>query len=213
MPTGDGQALLRRRPDVREAERALAANVARVGVYTADLYPTITLGGSALESATKLGNLASTGGLSYLVGPLLSWSFPNTLAVRAQIREANATASGSLAAFQQTVLQALQDVETSLVAYQGELRRNKLLSNADQGQRHAFALVQIRYREGSASYADLLNAETALVNADTTLAASDQALASDQVTVFKSLGGGWEQAPTVTPLPLADAERGRKPGR
>ncbi len=210
VPTGDGQALIRRRPDVREAERELAANVARVGVYTADLYPTITLGGSALESATKLGNLASTGGLSYLVGPLLSWSFPNTLAVQAQIREARAAASGTLASFQQTVLQALQDVETSLVAYQGELRRNKLLSNADQGQRHGFDLVQIRYREGSASYIDLLNAETNLVNADIALADSSQALASDQVTVFKSLGGGWEQAPPVAPLPIGDARRGGK---
>ena len=208
VPTGDGQALIRRRPDVREAERQLAANVARIGVATADLYPTITLGGSAMEEATKLGNLASTGGLSYLVGPLLSWSFPNTVAVRAQIREARAAASASLANFQQTVLQALQDVETSLVTYQGELRRNKSLKGADDGQRHAFALVQVRYREGSASYLDLLNAETNLVNADLALADSDQALASDQVTVFKSLGGGWEQAPPVTPLPIPDGKKG-----
>ena len=206
IPVGDGQALIRRRPDVREAERQLAGNVARIGVATADLYPTITLGGSAAESATKLGNLASTGGLSYLVGPLLSWSFPNTLAVQAQIREARAAASASLANFQQTVLQALQDVETSLVAYQGELRRNKSLKGADDAQRHAFDLVQIRYREGSASYLDLLNTETNLVNADLALADSDQALASDQVTVFKSLGGGWEQAPPVTPLGLPDAK-------
>ena len=206
VPTGDGEALIRRRPDVREAERQLAANVARVGVATADLYPTITLGGSAAESATKLGNLASTGGLSYLVGPLLSWSFPNTLAVRAQIREARAAASASLANFQQTVLQALQDVETSLVAYQGELRRNKSLFGADQGQRHAFTLVQVRYHEGSASYIDVLNAETNLVNADLALADSDQAMASDQVTVFKSLGGGWEQAPSLTPLPIPDGK-------
>ncbi len=208
VPVGDGQALIRRRPDVREAERQLAANVARIGVATADLYPTITIGGSAAESATKLGNLASTGGLSYLIGPLLSWSFPNTLAVQAQIREARAAASGSLANFQQTVLQALQDVETSLVAYQGELRRNKSLKGADDAQRHAFDLQRIRYREGSASYLDLLTAETNLVNADLALADSDQAMASDQVTVFKSLGGGWEQAPPVTPLPIPDGKKG-----
>ncbi len=208
VPVGDGQALIRRRPDLREAERQLAGNVARIGVATADLYPTITIGGSAAESATKLGNLASTGGLSYLIGPLLSWSFPNTLAVQAQIREARAAASASLANFQQTVLQALQDVETSLVAYQGELRRNKSLKGADDAQRHAFDLQRIRYREGSASYLDLLTAETNLVNADLALADSDQALASDQVTVFKSLGGGWEQAPPVTPLPIPDSKKG-----
>ena len=208
IPTGDGQALIRRRPDVRQAERQLAGNVARIGVATADLYPTVTLGGTAEEEATKLGNLASVGGLSYLLGPLISWSFPNTLAVQAQIREARATASASLANFQQTLLQALQDVETSLVAYQGELRRNKSLKGADDAQRRAFDLVQIRYREGSASYLDLLNAETNLVNADLVLADSDQAQASDQVTVFKSLGGGWEQAPNVTPPPIADAKKG-----
>ena len=208
VPAGDGEALIRRRPDVRQAERQLAGNVARIGVATADLYPDITLGGTAEEEATKLGNLASVGGLSYLLGPLISWSFPNTLAVQAQIREARATASASLANFQQTVLQALQDVETSLVAYQGELRRNKSLKGADDSQRHAFDLVQIRYREGSASYLDLLNAETNLVNADLALADSDLALASDQVTVFKSLGGGWEQAPTITPLPIADGKKG-----
>ncbi len=207
MPTGDGQALFRRRPDVREAERQLAGNVARIGVATADLYPTITLGGSAAESATKLGNLASTGGLSYLIGPLLSWSFPNNLAVRAQIREARAAASASLAGFQATVLQALQDVETSLVSYQGELRRNKSLKGSDDGQRHAFMLTQVRYREGSASYLDLLAAETNLVNADLALADSDQLLASDQVTVFKALGGGWEDAPGLTPLPLPEARK------
>ena len=110
VPTGEGEALIRRRPDVRQAERQLAGNVARVGVATANLYPDITLGGSAEEEATKLGNLASVGGLSYLIGPLISWSFPNTLAVQAQIREARATASASLANFQATVLQALQDV-------------------------------------------------------------------------------------------------------
>ena len=208
VPVGDGQALIRRRPDVREAERQLAGNVARIGVATADLYPTITLGGSAQETATQLGQLASTGGLSYLVGPLLSWSFPNTLAVQAQIREARAAASGSLANFQQTVLQALQDVETSLATYQGELQRNHSLRGADDQQHHAFTLTQVRYREGSASYLDLLTAETNLVNADLSLADSDQALASDQATVFKSLGGGWEQAPSAIPPGIPDAKKG-----
>ena len=210
VPVGDGAALIRRRPDVRQAERQLAANVARIGVATADLYPTVTLGGSAQEEASKLGNLASVGSLSYLLGPLVSWSFPNTLATQARIRETRATASASLANFQATVLQALQDVETSLVTYQGELRRNHSLKGADDAQRHAFELAQIRYREGSISYLDLLNAETNLVNADISLATSNQAMASDQATVFKSLGGGWEQAPPVVSPAIPDAKTGGK---
>ena len=208
IPVGDGRDLIRRRPDVREAERQLAGAVARIGVSTADLYPTITLGGSAEEYATKLGHLASVGSLSYLLGPLISWSFPNTLAVQARIRESRAAASASLANFQATVLQALQDVETSLVTYQGELRRNHSLKGADDAQRHAFELAQVRYANGSISYLDLLNTETNLVNADLTLADSSQALASDQATVFKSLGGGWQQAPDVVPLGIPDAKAG-----
>jgi NodT family efflux transporter outer membrane factor (OMF) lipoprotein len=208
VPVGDGQALIRRRPDVRQAERRLAGDVSRIGVATADLYPTISLGGSAQIETTRLSQLASVGSLSYLLGPLISWSVPNTLVAQARIREARAAASASLASFQQTVLQALQDVETSLVSYQGELRRNHDLKGADDAQRHAFQLVQVRYREGSASFLDLLNAETNLVNADLSLADSDELLASDQATVFKALGGGWEQAPAVVPLGIPDGKKG-----
>jgi NodT family efflux transporter outer membrane factor (OMF) lipoprotein len=208
IPVGDGVALIRRRPDVRQAERQLAGNVARIGVSTAALYPDVTLGGSAQEVATRLGSLASVGSLSYLLGPVINWTFPNQVAVRARIRESRAAASASLAGFDQAVLQALQDVETSLVAYQGELRRNHSLKGADDAQRHAFQLAQVRYTNGSISYLDLLNAETNLVNADIQLADSGQALASDQATVFKALGGGWEQAPALTPPPIPDGKKG-----
>lgn len=211
IPTGDGAALLRRRPDVREAERQLASNVARIGVATADLYPTISLGATAATAGSTLGQLVSTSSLSYGIGPLLSWSFPNTLVAQAEVRQAKAVASASLANFQQTVLQALQDVETALAAYAGELRRNRaLVASRDQNQ-IAFRLAQVRFNAGEASYLDLLTAETDLVNANSALAASDQAIASDQATVFKALGGGWEQAPPLTALPISDARHPDKP--
>ncbi|MGC1300834.1 MAG: TolC family protein [Caulobacteraceae bacterium] len=210
LPVGDAQSLFRRRPDVRQAERQLAANVERIGVATANLYPTITIGGSALESATRLGQLTSVHGLTWDVGPLLSWSFPNTLVAQAQIREARAAASGSLANFQATVLQALQDTEEALTSYGAELQRHAALAAALEHEGRAFKLVQVRYRDGSASYLDLLTTETDLVNAQASLASSSQLLASDQVTVFKALGGGWEQAPPVVPLGIPDAKKGGK---
>lgn len=211
IPTGDGTALLRRRPDVRQAERQLAGDVARIGVATADLYPTITLGGSVQTAGSQPGQLVRASSVSYGIGPLLSWSFPNTLVAQAEIRQARAVASASLATFQKTVLQALQDVETALATYGGELRRNAALAAARDQSRVAFRLAQVRYNAGSASYLDLLTAETTLVDAEASLAQSDEAVASDQVTVFKALGGGWEQAPAVTALPVSDARHPDRP--
>jgi NodT family efflux transporter outer membrane factor (OMF) lipoprotein len=211
LPVGDAQGLFRRRPDVRQAERQLAANVEQIGVATANLYPTITIGGSAAESATRLGNLTALSGLTWAVGPALSWNFPNTLVAQAQIRQAKAVASASLANFQATVLQALQDTEEALTTYRAELQRHGSLAGAADQSLNAFKLAQIRYENGSASYLDLITAETDYVNAESSLANSSQLLASDQVTVFKALGGGWEQAPAVTPLGIPDGKRGGLP--
>jgi NodT family efflux transporter outer membrane factor (OMF) lipoprotein len=210
LPVGDIKGLFRRRPDVREAERQLAANVARIGVATADLYPTITLGASAGSAANSIPGLGSLSSLTYAIGPLMSWSFPNTLVAQAEIREARATASASYANFQATVLQALQDTEDALTAYANELDRNASLVTARDQSQTAFDLAKVQLQLGRVSYLDLLTAQADLVNAGATLAASDQALASDQVTAFKALGGGWEQAPDVQPLPITDGRSGKQ---
>jgi NodT family efflux transporter outer membrane factor (OMF) lipoprotein len=209
LPAGDIQSLFRRRPDVREAERQLASNVALIDVATADLYPTITLNASVASAASTLSGLGAISNLSYLAGPMLSWSFPNTLVAQAEIREAKGTASASYANFQAAVLQALQDTETALTAYATELQRNAALVTARDQSQAAFNLARSEYRDGSISYLNLITAQNDLVNAEVTLAASDQAVASDQVTVFKALGGGWEQAPAVTPLPIVDGRSGK----
>jgi NodT family efflux transporter outer membrane factor (OMF) lipoprotein len=202
LPIGDVSTLFKRRPDVRQAERELAANVARIGVAAADLYPTVSIGGSAASSSSSFRGLGSRRDFSYGIGPLLTWSFPNIAAARAEVREARATASAAYAGFQAAVLQALEDTETALTAYGNELDRNAALLEARDQSRIAFGLAQSGFELGRISYLDLLTAETDLVNTDATLAASSQALASDQVTVFKALGGGWEQAPDIQPLPI-----------
>jgi NodT family efflux transporter outer membrane factor (OMF) lipoprotein len=209
LPIGDIQSLFRRRPDVRQAERQLKAATARIGVATADLYPTVSLAGSGESAAATLGGLTRAGAQVYSLGPLLSWSFPNTLVAQAEIREARGTASAAYANFRATVLQALQDTETAVTAYANELDRNAALLAARDQSQLAFGLARSRYRDGSISYLDLMTAQADLVNANASLAGSDQALASDQVTLFKALGGGWEQAPAVTPLPIRDGRTGQ----
>jgi outer membrane protein TolC len=209
LPIGNVSTLFKRRPDVRQAERTFAANVARIGVATANLYPTVILGGSAASDSSKFRGLGSQRNLSYGIGPVLSWTFPNIAAARAEIREARATASAAYAGFQAAVLQALEDTETALTAYGSELEHNAALLEARDQSLIAFNLARSGFDLGHISYLDLLTAETDLVNANAVLAASSQALASDQVTVFKALGGGWEQAPDIEPLPIRDGRSGK----
>ncbi len=204
LPIGDVSMLFRRRPDVRQAERTLAADVARIGVAAADLYPTITIGASAATDSGTLRGLGVRRNSSYGIGPLLNWTFPNIAAARAEVREARAGASAAYAGFQAAVLQALEDAETALTAYGSELDRNGALVEARDQSLNAFKLAQAGFELGHIGYLDLLTAETDLVNTEAALAASSQALASDQVTVFKALGGGWEQAPDIEPLPITE---------
>ncbi len=199
LPVGDGAALLKRRPDVRQAERTLAADTARIGVATADFYPTVSLTGSAASSGRSLKQIASASSFSYQLGPLITWSFPNLLVARAEVIQAKAQASGSIASFNSVVLNALKETEQALTTYDAELSRHTaLIANVSDNQR-AFDLAQVQLQRGSISFPDLLQTERNLEAARAELAASDQALIDDQVAVFQSLGGGWEDAPTVVP--------------
>ena len=202
LPVGDGAALLRRRPDVSEAERQLAAATARIGVSAADLYPTISLGGSATGAGSTPASLTSSSSFSFSAGPMLTWTFPNISLARAHVKEASAQASSALASFDSVVLQALKEAETALTTYAGELDRHAALTSAHDHAADALRLAKVQYEAGSASGLDLIAAETTSIAADQALAASDQALASDQISVFQALGGGWEQAPAIKPLPL-----------
>jgi NodT family efflux transporter outer membrane factor (OMF) lipoprotein len=197
LPTGDGASLLRRRPDVREAERTLAADVARIGVAEADFFPKVQLTGSAAQAGVNGAQLTSSQGFSWGLGPLITWSFPNILVAKAETAQARAQASGDIARFQSQVLTALKEVEEALTAYAAELRRNAALRAArDQSQR-AYQLAQVQLQNGAIGFPDLLQDERVLVQTESDLAASDQLLVSNQVTVFKTLGGGWETAPAV----------------
>jgi NodT family efflux transporter outer membrane factor (OMF) lipoprotein len=202
LPVGDGAALLKRRPDVREAERQTAAATARIGVAAADLYPTVTLNASFASAASTLAGLTSASAITYGLGPMLSWSFPNILVARAHVKETTAQTSAAIASFDSVVLQALKEAEQTLTTEAEELDRHAALQAAHDRAGEAYALAERQYKAGAISFLDLLTAETTLIQADQQLAVSDQALASDQVAVFQALGGGWEQAPKVVAPPV-----------
>lgn len=193
IPVGDGAALLRRRPDLRLAERALAASTARIGVATAALYPTVSLGGSFGWLGDSLGDVTPHDAISFGVGPLISWNFPNQSVARARIRQARAGAEAALAQFDGVVVKALSETEQALTAYGAELDRHRQLAEARSRSAEAVRLAEIERREGALGYLDLLTAEQTLISADAALAASDRALSADQIAVFKALGGGWQQ--------------------
>ncbi len=194
IPIGDGAALLKRRPDIRLADRRVAAAIARVGVATADLYPRISLTGFYGGAAADTADLTRNAGLIWGVGPQISWAFPNQIAPRARIRQAKAGAEVALAGFDSTVLQALKETEQALATYGSELDRRQDLADAQERARKAFDIAHGQFLAGSIPNLDLLVAEQSLVAADTAVAASDAALVQDQIAVFKALGGGWQVA-------------------
>ena len=207
IPTGDGTALLQRRPDVRRADRDLAAATARIGVATAALYPQISLGGQIQTAATNPGDLFTAPSLSFNIGPLISWSFPNLTVARARIRQARAVTEGALATFDGTVLTALRETETALSDYGSGIDQNAALRAARDQSAEAVRIVRLRYSAGAENFLNVLDAERTLSSAEAQLAASDANLTTQQIAVFKALGGGWEQSPAepglaVAPVPV-----------
>ena len=201
IPIGDGAAMIRRRPDIRAAERTLAGSTALIGVATADLFPTITLGGGITATGTGLKSATSRQGVSFAVGPGLSWFFPNIVAARARVREAGAQARADLASFDGTVITALSEVEKALAGYDAEIRRNRSLAAAFENGQRAYTIALARVRLGSISQLELIDVQRDLVTTQSDLAESDAALGDDQVALFRALGGGWQDAPAIDPAP------------
>ena len=191
IPVGDGAALLSRRPDVRAAERRLAAATARIGVATAELYPSISIGGSIGSTATAIGDLVSDSAFRYSIGPLISWSFPNMAVARSRIEQAEAGQQAALAEFDGTWLQALQETESALTVYARGLDRTRTLQRGTDQAREAARIARLRYEAGRESFQIVLDAERQLAVNEAALAQSEGQLSTDLVSLFLSLGGGW----------------------
>jgi multidrug efflux system outer membrane protein len=191
LPVGDGTALIRRRPDIRAAERSLAAATAGIGVATAGLYPQVSLGGS-IGMTGPVEAFGSGESFGFSLGPLVHWSFPNRRVVRSQIEKANAGADIALAQFDSVVIEALRQTETSLAAYAGEGGRNAALLGARASAATAADQAGRLYRFGRTDFLALLTAQAALASAEASLATSDAQLIDRQIDTFKALGGGWQ---------------------
>ena len=194
IPVGDGVELLRRRPDVRQAERRVAAATARVGVAMADLYPRISLGGFFGGVSAAFPQLTTNEARSWGVGPSIQWSFPNQVApLRSRVQQAKASASAALAGFDAAVLRALKETEQSLAIYGTELDRRQALADAQDRAQKAFDLAHDQFLAGALTQLELLTTEESLITTDASVAASDAALIQDQIALFKALGGGWRE--------------------
>jgi NodT family efflux transporter outer membrane factor (OMF) lipoprotein len=191
IPIGDGAALLRRRPDIRQAERQLAGATARIGIATAELYPNISLGASVgMVGLANQFNDANT--WKFSLGPLISWNLPSTSSARSHIAQSEASTVGALAHFDGVVLNALRETESALTLYARELDRNAALRAArDQSALGARQSAKL-YQFGRTDFLSQLDADRTLASAEGMLAASDAQLAMDQVQLFLALGGGWE---------------------
>jgi NodT family efflux transporter outer membrane factor (OMF) lipoprotein len=193
IPVGDGATLLRRRPDIRQAERELAAATARIGVATADLYPTISIGGSIGSTSNRPGDLASSQGFRFSLGPLLSWSFPNIAVARARIAQAEASTQAELAEFDGTWLRALEETESALTRYARNLDQVAALRRARDQSAEAARIARLRFEGGRDSFIIVLDAERSLVQAEAALAQAEAQLSDNLVTLFLALGGGWQE--------------------
>lgn len=183
--------LLRRRPDVRSSERELAAQTARIGVATADLYPKITLNGSIGLEALSLDDLFTTGNRTWSYGPRITWPIFNAGTIRANIEVQTALQEQALISYESTVLGALEEVENALVAYAEEQLRRQALIQAVDAARQAFELAQHKYQAGLTDFSTVLDSQRSLLSYQDQLAQSEGSVTSNLVRLYKALGGGW----------------------
>ncbi|MCF8031881.1 MAG: efflux transporter outer membrane subunit [Desulfarculaceae bacterium] len=184
--------LLRQRPDIRRAERQLAAATARIGVATADLYPRFTLLGSLGTVATNASDLFGAGSLAYSIGPSISWNIFAGGSIRSQIKVQDALTEQALLTYESTLLAALKEVEDALEAFKQEKRRQVALAQTVASSRRALELAVRLYKEGLQDFQPVLDAQRNLFNYDNQLASSRGQVAIDLVVIYQALGGGWD---------------------
>jgi len=206
VPIGLPSDLLRRRPDVRRAERQLAAETARIGVAKSDWFPKLSLTGDAGLESVSLGKWFEPGSRFWSIGPSLQWRVLDFGRVRAEVRAQTAVQEAALATYQQTVLISLQEAENAVVAYAQEQNRHRALADEVTDNRRSLDLADSLYAEGRVNFLDVLDVRRSLYQADDQLAASDQAVALDLITLYKALGGGWEALPEAPAEALATAQ-------
>lgn len=185
---------LRRRPDIRRAERELAAQTERIGVAAADLYPRFTLSGAIGFESVDAGDLITADSRFWRIGPGVSWKVFDAGAVRRNIDIQSALQEQYLAAYEQAVLSALEEVKNAMTAYAQDQIRQESLQHAAMAARRAEALAREYYLAGMADFTDVLDAQRAVLSFENQLAENRGAVAADLIRLYKALGGGWTPA-------------------
>ena len=193
IPVGLPSELLRRRPDVRAAERTLAASSARIGVAIDALYPKISLTGALDLVSVDLKHLLEIASRQYNVSGALSWPLFQGGRARANVRIAEELNQQALYAYQSSVLDALRDVEDALTRYADESKKNRALQEGLSEAQAAATVARRQFQTGINNVAPVLAAQSAVLQMRMQLAQSNGALARDLVSLYKALGGGWSQ--------------------
>ncbi len=203
IPAGLPSDLLRRRPDIRSAERQIAAATEQIGVAVADLFPRIYLAATNMYAAnpsgsnygygsSKLHTLFKPGSLTWSVGPGFSWPIIDFGRRRAVVRAQKSIQRQTLLVYEKAVLTALEEVEAALTAYFKQEEKLAALIDQTETNRRAFELASDRYEAGLVDYQSMLFSQKTLVDSEQTLAQNEQALTSYLIAVYKALGGDWE---------------------
>jgi NodT family efflux transporter outer membrane factor (OMF) lipoprotein len=184
--------LLRQRPDIRRAERDLAAQTAQIGVATADLYPRFSLSGFFAYQARDNEDVFDASSAAYSVGPSIRWNIFDGSRILNNIRVEEARTKQALITYEQTVLLALEEVEDILAAYTREKVRMASLQRAVEATQESVSLVQTLYVDGLTDFQNVLDTERALLNQQDTLMESQGQVTRNLVSLYKALGGGWD---------------------
>src|SRR5229473_6864352 len=195
VPVGLPADLLKRRPDIREAEARVAAETARVGVARADLFPKILLNGSAGRQGTEPAGLTLGAGNFFAIGPAITLPIFTGGRIRGNIQAQKQRLDQAVTEYRSTVLRSLEETENSLVAYGREKERRARLMAAVQASREATMLADELFSRGLSDFLSVLDAQRQQLAVEDDLALSETAVITDLVSLYKALGGGWETVP------------------
>lgn len=211
VPIGMPSELLLRRPDIRQADAALHAATARVGVAIADQYPKFSLSGAFGTQGRQIESLGTLADRAWSFGPAISVPIFTGGRIEGNIEQAKAVAEQATLAYRQTVLTALQDVETALVNFTREQQRRDAVADSADANQQAVNLSLQLYNAGRTDFLDVLTAQRQLYSTQAQLSQAETNVAVDLIALFKALGGGWElppsQQPSQEPSPVSRSTR------
>lgn len=197
---------MRRRPDIRQAERQLAAATARIGVAVADYYPRVSLTGSFIMDSTRFSKISNWDSRQFGIGPTLTWNIFDAGRISNNIRFSESREREAMVEYQQVVINALKEVETAISRYTKEYARRQSLDEAVKANERSVLTAKEQYEAGSIDLLQVLDTQRNLFASQDELARSDQAISTQLIALYKNLGGGWEGEDIKTKLASVSAK-------